>query len=114
MDIFPSEIINTALMLPLNTKSMESPLAEIAKEEIGQLRFPANDVLNSESERDQRRKDLEQALTLGNLEHIKFKIYFEDDQAKRFVHTTIWGLTDRSVILKGGMTIPMHRIRSIV
>ncbi len=92
---------------------MESTFKEIAKEQVNTLRFPKEDVLTDEHARQQRRKALEQALSLGNLERIKLKIIFEDDQAARFVHTTIWGLTDEAVILKRGETIPLRRIRAV-
>ena len=92
---------------------MESTFKEIAKEQVNTLRFPKEDVLSDENARKQRRKALEQALSLGNLERIKLKIIFEDDQAARFVHTTIWGLTDEAVILKRGETIPLRRIRAV-
>lgn len=92
---------------------MESTFKEIAKEQVNTLRFPKEDVLSDENARKQRRKALEQALSLGNLERIKLKIIFEDDQAAHFVNTTIWGLTDESVILKRGETIPVRRIRSV-
>jgi hypothetical protein len=93
---------------------METTFKEIAKEQVGSLRFPHEDVLDDPQARQQRRKALEQALLLGNLERIKLKIIFEDDQAARFVHTTIWGLTDEAVILKRGDTIPLHRIRAVL
>lgn len=88
-------------------------LNEIAKEQVSTLRFPKEDVLNDESARRERRRSLEKALALGNLERIKLKIIFEDDQAARYVHTTIWGLTDEAVILKRGETIPLRRIRAV-
>jgi uncharacterized protein (UPF0248 family) len=51
---------------------------------------------------------------LGNLEQIKSKIYFEDQNTKYVVDTTIWGLTNKRIILKRGVTIPIHRISKIV
>lgn len=93
---------------------MSTAYNEIAKERVGELHFPNEDVLANESERKQRRSALERAMTLGNLEQIKFKIYFEDGQSKLFVDTTIWGVTDETVILKQGVTIPAKRIVNII
>lgn len=97
-----------------NVLAMTTAYIEIAKEKVGELDFPDQDVLASDSDRKQRRTALERAMTLGNLEQIKFKIYFEDAQSKLFVDTTIWGVTDESVILKRGLTIPAKRIVSII
>jgi len=82
----------------------------IEKEEIAQLSFPKVEVLNDAKEIQQRLSDLSRALSLGNLEHSKIKIYFEDNESKKVVETTVWGLTDQRVILKQGSVIPIHRI----
>lgn len=82
----------------------------IEKEAIDKLHFPETDVLDNEDDINQRNSDLERALSLGNLEHSKIKIYFEDNQSKKVVETTIWGVTDKRVILKQGVVIPINRI----
>lgn len=87
---------------------------EIEKEEISKLSFPEKDVLNSNKEKSQRKKELERAMTLGNLEQIKMKIFFEDDREKRYVNTTIWAVTTDRIVLKQGVTIPIHRISKIM
>lgn len=93
---------------------MSTAYNEIAKEEVGGLHFPDEDVLTSENDRKQRQSALERAMTLGNLEQIKFKIYFEAHEAKLFIDTTIWGVTDETVILKQGLMIPAKRIVNIL
>ena len=55
----------------------------IEKEEVASLKFPLKDVMSDKDDRIQRKIDLERALTLGNLEHLKIKIFFEDDRFKR-------------------------------
>lgn len=82
----------------------------IEKEAIENLHFPEIDVLDDKDAMNQRNTDLERALSLGNLEHSKIKIYFEDDYSKKVVETTIWGVTDKRVILKKGVVIPINRI----
>lgn len=90
---------------------MESMYETIDKELISTLTFPENDVLDDDKEAIlQRKNDLNRALTLGNLEHLKIKIYFEDNKSKKMVDTTIWGLTDERIILKQGVVIPIKRI----
>lgn len=97
-----------------NQKIMEEIFELIEKEEIASLLFPGQDVLDELDEKIKRKVELERSLTLGNLEHTKIKIYFEDDTSKKFVDTTIWGLTDNGVILKQGVIIPIHRIYKCV
>ncbi|WP_242663310.1 hypothetical protein, partial [Flavobacterium psychrophilum] len=80
------------------------------KEAIENLHFPEIDVLDDIEAINQRNSDLERALSLGNLEHSKIKIYFEDNKSKKMVETTIWGVTDKRVILKKGVVIPINRI----
>ena len=82
----------------------------IEKEAIENLHFPEIDVLQDKDAINQRNTELDRALSLGNLEHSKIKIYFEDDNSKKVVETTIWGVTDKRVILKKGVVIPINRI----
>lgn len=85
----------------------------IEKEKIAELKFPEEDVLPDENERKDRWYELQRATTLGNLDKIKFKIYFIDDTSPKYTETTIWGLTDKRVILKQGIMIPVARIFQI-
>ena len=89
---------------------METNFEPIAKEGIHALKFPNGEVLHDHHAIHQRHSDLNRAQALGNLEHSKIKIYFEDNQSKRMVETTVWAVTDKSVILKQGVGIPIHRI----
>jgi uncharacterized protein (UPF0248 family) len=85
----------------------------VQKEEIANFHFPIKEVLSSEEEIKVRRKELERATTLGNIERYKIKIVFEDTEAIKRVETTIWATTEKNIILKGGVFIPIHRIHSI-
>lgn len=85
----------------------------IEKEEVASLKFPNKEVLADNTLIKQRDNDLKRALSLGNLEHSKIKIYFEDDISRKYVETTVWGLTDKRVILKQNMVIPINRIYKI-
>lgn len=93
---------------------MATAFESIEKEKIANLLFPNVEVLNDEIEIKQRFSDLNRALSLGNLEHSKTKIYFEDNHSKKVVETTVWGLTDKRVILKQGNVIPIYRIYKTV
>jgi len=85
----------------------------IDKEAVTGLRFPDTEVLSDKDEIKQRADDLQRCLSLGNLEYSKIKIYFEDDTSLKVVDTTVWGLTDKRVILKKDVVIPIHRITKV-
>lgn len=86
---------------------------QIQKEMIVNLRFPSSEVLADPEKIKERSNDLERALSLGNLEHSKIKIYFEDERSCKMVETTVWAVTDKRVILKQGVGIPIGRIHSV-
>lgn len=85
----------------------------INKEAVASLVFPKEDVLTDKDDIKQRQADLDRALTLGNVEHGKIKIYFVDDKTSYVVDTTIWGITDQRIILKQGVVIPINRILKV-
>ena len=86
---------------------------QIDKEAVSGLHFPDTDVLQDKEAAKARYEDLQRALSLGNLEHSKIKIYFEDDTSSKVVDTTVWGLTDKRVILKQGAVIPINRVYKV-
>lgn len=85
----------------------------IEKEQVSQLKFPSSEVLKTKEEIVRRKLDLERATTLGNIEHSKMRIIFEDADGLKQIETTIWGVTDKRIILKSGMVIPIHRIHEV-
>ncbi|MFL1895648.1 hypothetical protein ACJRPK_08085 [Aquimarina sp. 2-A2] len=89
------------------------PVSIVEKEQIKFLKFPKEEVLKKRKDQIDRILDLQRALSLGNLEHQKVKILFMDDQGSKKVETTIWGITDKAVILKESTVIPMERILKI-
>ena len=93
----------------MNTATFE----KIEKENISGLKFPNTDVLEDQEKIDERNADLSRALSLGNLEQTKIKIYFEDEHSCKVVETTVWGVTDKRVILKQGVVIPINRVHYI-
>ncbi|WP_309641719.1 hypothetical protein [Flavobacterium sp.] len=89
---------------------MATTFETIEKENIHSLKFPNNEVLEDKDAIFQRNSDLNRAQSLGNLEHSKIKIFFEDNQSKKMVETTVWAVTDNRVVLKQGIGIPINRI----
>jgi hypothetical protein len=86
----------------------------VEKEKIGELHFPQAEVVADETGRKLRLKDLSDATILGNIEHNKVKIVFEDDISLKYTETTIWAVGDKNIVLKSGITIPLHRIHRII
>ena len=82
----------------------------VEQENIQSLKFPNSDVLKDNDAIYQRKNELNRAQALGNLEHSKIKIFFEDNQSKKVVETTVWAVTDNTVVLKQGFAIPINRI----
>ena len=95
------------------TNATHTQPLSIDKENISGLKFPDSDVLKNKEDIKMRVSHLERALKLGNLEHNKIKIVFEDTIGLKQVDTTVWGVTDKRVILKQGVVIPIHRIHEV-
>ncbi len=85
----------------------------IEKEEITEFSFPSGDVLASEAERVERQARIKRGTRLGNSMKRKVKIIFEDVEGLKKVETTIWGFTDKNVILKKTTIIPIRRVHEI-
>lgn len=86
----------------------------IDKERVAELRFPIEEVLKDADKIKQRKLEAERATLLGNaLVHNKVKIIFEDSEGAKQIETTIWGTTDKRILLKGALAIPLHRIHQI-
>lgn len=86
----------------------------IQKEDILQIRFSKEEVLQSDLEIKIRDRELQKALSLGNLEHGKVKLIFLDRACKTYqIETTIWAVTDESICLKGDLLLPKRAVLSI-
>ncbi len=85
----------------------------VAKENVSQLTFPKSDVLLSENKQLERKRRVVRAMKLGNNKKFKVKIIFEDMEGLKKVETTVWGVTEKNIILKQGTLIPIERIHEI-
>ena len=94
--------------------SVHSKPVLIEKEQVRRFSFPSEEVLSSTEEIARRRNDLSRALILGNVDHHKVKIIFQDSENLKMVETTIWAVTDTRIILKSGTVIPINRIVEII
>lgn len=89
-------------------------ITHIKKEDIQHLQFPCHEVLADPNTIENRKKHLEHAVVLGNTYKGKTKIIFEDSERIHQIDTHIWGLTEKWVILKQGITIPIRRIHDVI
>lgn len=80
----------------------------IEKEKIAHLRFTSDSIVSTDPMK--LRSKLEQATRMGNLDRVKVRIIFQDDEGQKYTETTIWATSQRHIVLKGGITIPIHRI----
>ncbi|HVA98255.1 MAG TPA: hypothetical protein VNG53_05115 [Bacteroidia bacterium] len=85
----------------------------IEKEKISELKFNQREVLPSADSVKHRWHELQRAAKLGNMEHGKIKIIFEDVSGLKEVETTIWAVTDNRIVLKKGVIIPIHCIHEV-
>lgn len=85
----------------------------IEKEKIAELSFPKDEVLKELLDQNERKSRIEKGMMLGNGQKRKVKIIFEDEEGLKNVETTIWGVTEKNIILKGEIIIPIHRIHEV-
>ncbi len=90
-----------------NPSANPQNVALFAKEDIGKLTFPTEDVLLNDKEQQKERLDwITKAMCLGK-EKIKVKILFQDTVGKKIVETTIWGVSEKYILLKGAIILPI-------
>lgn len=93
------------------THAMVNP---ITKEQLKDLKFDHAEVLTENTERDERKKRLHLAMVLGNTYKNKVKLVFKSLTGVCSVDTTIWATTDKNVVLKGGLFIPVACILQVI
>ncbi|ANH60039.1 hypothetical protein [Dokdonia donghaensis] len=92
----------------------ERNIYSTTKERLHLLRFANKEVITNETEKRKRSLALIRAMRLGNLFKNKVSIYFRDSLNRLIkVNTTIWGVTQKDVILKKGTLIPIHSIERV-
>jgi len=85
----------------------------IEKEDISNFTFPKSEVLHDDELIANRKINILKGMKLGNSFKNKVQIFFEDSESLKKVETTIWGVTEKYLILKKNMLIPIRRIHSI-
>lgn len=90
-----------------------SDFESIEKEKLEHLKFPKRDVLKNAHEIEERQSELRLALVEAQQKNSRMKIYFEDKKSRKVIETSIWGLTNKRVILDQNIGIPISRIHSV-
>lgn len=98
----------------LNFEQVYDRASLVEKEAVQNLKFPAEEVLTLDKDVKARARKIHRATSLGNLEKHKVTIVFEDADNLKKISTTIWAQTEKKIVLKGGMSIPVHRIWDVV
>lgn len=93
---------------------MENTITTIEKELLQNKHFPPQEVLSEANVITERFSQAKRAMLIGNYLKNKVKIVFEDMEGKKRIETTVWGLTDTSLLLKGDITLPLHRVHEII
>ncbi|QDH80533.1 hypothetical protein FKX85_16390 [Echinicola soli] len=90
-------------------------LIHLEKEQLLGLKLASHEVLATQEEINHRERQLMNALILGNLDHLKVKLYLCDDEMNHLmVETTVWAVTDTRVCLKASIHIPKNAILEVV
>lgn len=93
---------------------MSANIQTVKRTEIKSLKFPKEDVLNNKNEKICRFVELHKALYLNDLKRDKIKIVFSDDTTNlKKIETTIKAVTQKAVVLKNSIVIPVARIVSV-
>lgn len=93
---------------------MTTSQERVEKEIIPQLHCLNREVLTNDEKIKQRKELLHRAMVLGNAFHTNARIVFQTREGQKEVTTTIWAVTDRNTILKGGIAIPVCCISDVL
>lgn len=92
---------------------LEKNTTIINLEEVISLHFPTDDVFFSKEEQQNRLKQVEGLMTTENVMEQTMKIMFQDIEGMKCICTTICGISEKEVVLKNKVRIPMQRILKI-
>lgn len=78
------------------------------------MSFKPHDVLNSHYEQHERLKRLHKAMKLGNNHKHKVRLFIvnANDQLME-IKAKVWSVTEKYVILKNSITIPISSVRNV-
>jgi hypothetical protein len=87
----------------------------LKKEDLVNVNFTPNEVIKDQEGKQNLMSELVRSQALGNLEKIKVKIIFQlKEGGKGEVETTVWGVGEHHLMLKGGIHLPIRAIEKII
>lgn len=90
-------------------------LIKVSKYDINNISFINREVLSSREQIELRREELSRGLALGNLYKGSTKLRFETINGKAMeTEATIWAVTEKSVLLKNHISIPINSIFEVI
>jgi hypothetical protein len=96
-----------------NTNIMAEVYPLVPKEELLQLIFPKNEVLECPKKIKERAEKLSNAVLQGRFFYKKADLIIETEDGLVMVHANIWEATDVNVLLMGGIAIPVCCIHEV-
>ena len=88
---------------------------KVDKAEVAHLSFLKEEVLSIEADQMIRKHNLNRALRLGNGYKRSVLIQFENAVGEAIeTEATIWAVTEKYIMLKGGAVIPIHAIFNVI
>jgi hypothetical protein len=91
--------------------NMTETIQKIAKESVHECSFISS-PRNSEQGKEIENR-LHSAMLLGNNYRSKVRITFSTRDGLREVETTVWAYTEKYVVLKGGIFLPVNSVVSV-
>jgi hypothetical protein len=88
-------------------------IESINKEQIPELECSPTEVLTCHEEIEVRKASIDRAAYLSKSFYLKARIIFDTSKGTKEVLTTIWAATDNFIVMKGGVTLPVHCVRGI-
>ena len=85
----------------------------IEKEQMGNLHYPSHVSEKTGDKKSDLLNKCRKALSLGNLHKVKCTIFFYDEQGLKKVNTTIWGVSEEHIVLKGGIALNLRFVEDV-
>jgi hypothetical protein len=85
----------------------------VEKEFIPSIHFNANKSNADLERRTELERQIFKAMVMGNTYRKKSVITFRSEEGLKQVHTTVWAYTQRNLVLKSGIMVPLDSIEQI-
>lgn len=86
---------------------------QVAEKQAKILKFPEVNILEEGIDQVNRSLELKREFFIGNSEKEGIKIFFIDSTGLKEVDATYWTLTDKAIILKHSIVIPLAKIIAV-